>query len=336
MTDTAYTHDWDGRVAHLVPVNSITNHFVGLSTDYPIALYTFPYDERWEATPMDGECARRQSAITARMAAGYDVPPHDHEFYEVTIVREGHALHHTDWGDVPVGTGSIIVVPPGQVHAFTELVGFVSTNIYYQSEWLSADLMALMKQEGLVPLFLASGLFNHPAFERAVHFQMPPLALERCAREMRDICEAASVSPPALLLLNICFIKLLIILSQAYSVDAGSIGALRFRPEVWGVLEEIEECLLVGRPFSLAEVAERIGLSTRHLSLLFLRETGRRPSDYLVRRRGQHAARLLLTADDNLTNVAHTLGYTDSSHFSNQFKELYGMSPRAYRKRFSK
>jgi AraC-like DNA-binding protein/mannose-6-phosphate isomerase-like protein (cupin superfamily) len=324
----------EDKFVHLVPVHSITNHFVGLSQSNPIAIYTFPYDETREATPVDEQCAARQTGITARYLAGLEVPPHDHEFYEITLVREGKAVHHTDWGDVEVGAGSVMVVPPGLVHAFTELDKLVVTNIYYQSEWLSENLRTLLKQEGLVPLFLAADLFSSPVFKRIHAFALDEVRLGCCVRELRDICRAQRQSSTVSILAHICFLKILTIMSEAYCLQEGSVGVLPFRPETWALLEEMEDALLSGRLFVFREAAARLGLSTRHLSLVFLRDVGLRPSSYYQRRRSQHAARLLLRSNVTITEVAHFLGYADSAHFCNQFKRIYGLSPKMYRRHF--
>jgi len=318
----------------MIPVHSITNDFVGLSIKNPIGLYTFPYSTDREATPLSSECARRQQGITERTAAGLDIQPHNHEFYEISIVREGRAIHHTDWGENEVNAGSIIIVPPGLVHAFTDLQAFVQTNIYYQSEWLSRDLKMLLRQDGLVPLFLAADLFNQPAYQRITLLSLDEYSLACCVHEMRDICGGLSSRSPSLLLVEVCFLKLLIILSRAYGLEECSVRTLPFRPEIWAVVEEMEDSLLSYTVFSLNACARRLCVSTRHLSLLFLRDVGLRPREYFQRRRAQHAARLLLTSNGSVTEIAHLLGYTDSAHFCNQFKLLYGASPKAYRQRF--
>jgi AraC family transcriptional regulator len=41
-------------------------------------------------------------------------------------------------------------------------------------------------------------------------------------------------------------------------------------------------------------------------------------------------------ADKNMTDIAYELGYTDSAVFSRAFKNYYGVSPREYRKEYSK
>ena len=49
------------------------------------------------------------------------------------------------------------------------------------------------------------------------------------------------------------------------------------------------------------------------------------------------AARLqrLLNPDCSITEVAHALGYCDSAHFTHMFKKHQGITPIAYRNRYT-
>ncbi len=330
-SDTREQKMWLMNVEH-----SITNEFVGLSNHKPIVIYTFPHFKKTEYTFVDKKCADRQEGITARYLAGLDVPPHDHEFYEITIVRAGQAMHQTENGDFLVQKGTVVVVPPGQVHAFTALSDFSVTNIYYQSEWLADDLKMLLSEDGLVPLFLAADLYDQPHLRQVHQFQLDEEGLTACIREVVDICKSLRHGSALLLFANLCFLKTLIIMSKAYCLKKNSIRTLQFRPEIWTVLDDIEQSLVSGTQFSFSKVAGRLGLSTKYLSTIFLKDVGLRPIHYFQRRRGQHAARLLLSTHIPITEVAHSLCYTDSSHFCNQFKNQYGVSPHKYRKRFQK
>ncbi len=73
-------------------------------------------------------------------------------------------------------------------------------------------------------------------------------------------------------------------------------------------------------------LAESVGLSTARLMQLFKANTG-----IPIRRYRQwhrlYRAGVLLGRGSNLTDAALQAGFTDSSHFSNTFKDIMGMSP---------
>ncbi|MBC8009122.1 MAG: helix-turn-helix domain-containing protein [Burkholderiales bacterium] len=94
-------------------------------------------------------------------------------------------------------------------------------------------------------------------------------------------------------------------------------------------LKKMDERL--DQPISLAQLAAEAGLSVSHYSMLFRALTGYAPIDFLLRRRIQHAARLLDTTTLRIEEIATQLGYADAYYFSRLFKRFVGHSPRAYR-----
>jgi len=78
-----------------------------------------------------------------------------------------------------------------------------------------------------------------------------------------------------------------------------------------------------------AELAHR-SLSTfkREFQQLF----GEPPGKWLMKRRVEHAARLIANTPMSLSQIAFESGFEDLSHFSRTFKNITGSSPSAYRK----
>ena len=70
-------------------------------------------------------------------------------------------------------------------------------------------------------------------------------------------------------------------------------------------------------------------LSPNHLSFLFKKETGYTLSDYVENARMERA-RVLLSMDYSIVEVAMQVGYSDASYFSRVFKKKTGMSPQKY------
>jgi AraC-like DNA-binding protein len=85
------------------------------------------------------------------------------------------------------------------------------------------------------------------------------------------------------------------------------------------------------RPHRLPELAASAGLSVPHFSLLFRRQTGYAPIDFLIRQRIRIACRLLDTTDETIAKVATDVGFSDPYYFSRIFHRIMGSSPKAYR-----
>ena len=91
------------------------------------------------------------------------------------------------------------------------------------------------------------------------------------------------------------------------------------------------------KPLSIKELADVAGFSKYHFSRIFQSILHESIAHYVQRIRMEQAAFLLVhRKDKNMTDIAYELGILDSTVFSRTFKHWYGISPRAYRKAYSK
>ncbi len=86
-----------------------------------------------------------------------------------------------------------------------------------------------------------------------------------------------------------------------------------------------------GEAWTLAGLADLVGLAPTYLAGLFTAEVGEPPHRYLVRKRVERARQLLETSDLTITATALSLGFASSQHFARVFRQLVGVSPSAFR-----
>ena len=89
------------------------------------------------------------------------------------------------------------------------------------------------------------------------------------------------------------------------------------------------------QPVTLAALAQQTHLSVPHFCSEFKRYFGVPAIDYLIRTRMQAAAHQLGDCNRSITEVAQLAGYENLFHFSRLFKQRFGMSPLAMRKRLA-
>ena len=82
---------------------------------------------------------------------------------------------------------------------------------------------------------------------------------------------------------------------------------------------------------SAAALAERVGVSERHLTRLFLRELEVTPGRFVRRARTEAAAHLLATTDLTMESVASRCGFGTPETLRQAFQSRYGVSPSHYR-----
>jgi transcriptional regulator GlxA family with amidase domain len=84
---------------------------------------------------------------------------------------------------------------------------------------------------------------------------------------------------------------------------------------------------------SIAQIAEKTGMSARQIERLFLRYLEMSPARYYLSLRIDRARELLLYSDRAILEVAIATGFTSTSHFAHWFKRLQGVRPSQLRGR---
>jgi AraC family transcriptional regulator len=85
------------------------------------------------------------------------------------------------------------------------------------------------------------------------------------------------------------------------------------------------------RELSLFELAALVQLSPRQFFRTFANTFDTTPHRYVIKERVERA-KMLLSGDDMLVDIANGLGFSNQSHFSAVFRRATGMSPGRYRK----
>lgn len=89
----------------------------------------------------------------------------------------------------------------------------------------------------------------------------------------------------------------------------------------------------IREPITQDELASYVGLSRRQLQRLFQRYLICSPSRHYLQVRLSRARELLRQTDMNMIEVTAQTGFVSSSHFSKSYKEFYGYSPSAERRK---
>lgn len=83
---------------------------------------------------------------------------------------------------------------------------------------------------------------------------------------------------------------------------------------------------------TLDTLSEISHLNKYYLAHAFSNQFGHSPISYLCEVRLQAAVELLLTTDLNITDIAHSSGFSSLSYFAQTFQKKYGTTASAYRK----
>ena len=85
-----------------------------------------------------------------------------------------------------------------------------------------------------------------------------------------------------------------------------------------------------GHPWTLQELAARVGMSRSVFALRFKETVGTTPMEYLTRWRMLLAGERLKNSGDSISAIATSLGYESESAFGKAFRRMMGCSPRQH------
>jgi AraC family transcriptional regulator, arabinose operon regulatory protein len=120
------------------------------------------------------------------------------------------------------------------------------------------------------------------------------------------------------------FLVLLQVHRKVYGLKMQDSGDRVLRTITW-MREHLEESV------TLKKLASVAGISVPHYCALFKEQTGISPMQYFTRMRMRWAAELLDRTTDTVTEISLRLNYENPYHFSRVFRNVQGVSPRAYR-----
>lgn len=84
--------------------------------------------------------------------------------------------------------------------------------------------------------------------------------------------------------------------------------------------------------FTMAEIAERVGMNESRFSRYFRRATGNTFTDFVNRLRINRACQLLMETDQYISTICYNVGFNNVANFNRRFMEVKGMTPTEFRK----
>ena len=146
------------------------------------------------------------------------------------------------------------------------------------------------------------------------------------------MAESAAPGPASVLVLqrlaDVLFVHTLRALAARPSCRERGITALG-DPQIHEALGILHGA--VERPWTVAALAKRVGMSRSAFAARFHERVGEPPLQYLARWRMSRAAELLRTTAESVSAIAARVGYESLPSFSKAFRRWQGTSPAAFR-----
>lgn len=102
-------------------------------------------------------------------------------------------------------------------------------------------------------------------------------------------------------------------------------------------IRELQEWMMahLGDDLRISQLAEKVAMSTRNFTRVFQRETSVSPAEFIETARFEAARRMLEDNKQPLKLIASRIGFKSEETMRRVFQKRLGITPRAYRERFS-
>lgn len=257
------------------------------------------------------------------------VSEHKHEFDEIVLIVSGSGVHHTRFGAETVQAGTVLIIPEGESHAYSECSDMVLHNCMIRIRNIPLPLGEIYHHPAFAALFLGDSKVH----TRAGTF--PSLKLPgddfQQAIELLDHCNKESQEQKLGWSLNCfgSFLQYLTLLLRHY--DAPEKDSDDIHHKIRQVIAYINQH--PERTLSVTQLCRKLGLSESTLFRRFKQTTGMSALEYQLTMRLSRAASLLLEEKTlPINEVALQMGFNDSNYFAKLFRSRFNCSPREYRK----
>ncbi len=291
---------------------------------------------------------------------GSDTGLHLHEdFYALYVVQGGRGVHVINNHPYGIARGDVYLLSPGTVHAYRDYCALAVDAFYFQPQLFSSEeLAALRSLAGFWHLLitLAAPADDEANGQGETHdhrLHLPPEHLHDVETMLSELCaEFVAPTPEAALLTHTLFFRLLVHFArwqaaqQARIPDTGARGDrgdnlarheevrqhAHYKADITNVLRICEERFQ--EPLTVPQLAAQTFLSPSRFTELFSREVGMSPAAYIRRLRLERAQTLLRTTVLSTTSIAHQVGFRDGAQLSRAFRDVFHLTPTAYRATF--
>ena len=263
----------------------------------------------------------------SRLFTGGHIPWHWHDWLELNYLETGSYLIHTPDGTHEVRQGEVVFINRNVLHAYD----FPQEVNYYSCTF---DVWFLAGQYGgCLDRKYFSPILDSPHLP-LVHIRPDTAARIRMIESVLQIIDAFRDEPYGyeLILRENASRFFLMLMEETKDIR---LQEARGRERDTGRMKQMLQFVYehYNEAIGLEDIARAASISTRECSRCFRREIGRPPVRFLIEYRAQMAAMMLGRTNSTISAIAEKCGFVSDSYFGKIFRDIYGCTPREYRRK---
>jgi AraC-like DNA-binding protein len=240
---------------------------------------------------------------------------HSHDEFSFGVILQGTAAYKNRNKSHVVRAGDIVTINPSDVHCCNPVKGLWSYSMLFVDAAKMGQLQTDILNENACNLQMDYHPFN-TNFERNADLKAQYLALF-----------SALYNEHPSLNIETCLYNFI---ESSFAIATPTNRHQPIQPII-----RIREKLLdeVSEQHELEDLAKEVGMSRYQLLRAFKNQYGLPPYAYLLDERIKRS-KTMLKMGDSISEVAHSLGFSDQAHFQRQFKKRLAVTPKYYQSHF--
>jgi AraC-like DNA-binding protein/quercetin dioxygenase-like cupin family protein len=252
-------------------------------------------------------------------------PEHTHDYVEVVYMCTGETTHIVNGRQIRLEQGDLLFLNQSATHEVCKAEEKdVAVNFIILPDFFATTLTAIGEEETPLRKFLVDCLCGQNTGPGYLHFDVSGIQpiqnlVENLLWTLLE--ETPNKRKMSQMTMALLFLQLMGHTETLLTQD-------QEQAAIFQVLAYVESHYANG---SLTELSELLHYDLYWLSREIKRKTGKTYTQLVQEKRLAQAAFLLKNTDRNVDDIANAVGYENMGYFHRIFRELYGMSPRAYR-----
>ena len=272
----------------------------------------------------------QEGIILDKCTSSWSEPIHKHNFIEIVYTFSGNITHYVDSKAYNVSRGDLIFINFNQTHEYANNGEMSFCNILIEPSFLCEQLINSFNALDILKLSLFSDFSPEASFLPYTHFEGKELInLEQLINNMVYEFENKKIGYKSALK-SMCEQLFIYILRQMRSSSNNMQLFEQIDVLSPQILKYIETESL--EKISMTEYAKRCCYSPAYFSRIFKKCFGLTFTDFVKQSRIEKAKNLLLSTDESIDNIMHSVGYSDKKQFYKAFFDKCNSTPGEYRK----
>ena len=258
-----------------------------------------------------------------------DFPFHTHDFTEIMYVCQGSITHVIDDKEIVLHKGDIIFLNQHVKHEIKKAgMDDIGINLLVLPQFFDIPLSMLGTDNALAS-FIVNALRKHTATSEYLVFRTDGnVYIENLMENLiLSFFEGEGLMQMDQMTMGMIFLHLIHNMEYLGKESSKTYEEIIVNTVFQYIAERYTDA-------SLHDLSQKLHISDSWLCKIIKKNIGTNFTKLLQRKKVQKAAELLADTDLTIEDIRTAVGYENSSHFYNQFRQHYQMSPRDYRLKY--